>query len=129
MNKILLLLSLLVCALGFAQDWKPIFEAEDVAYYYKPNTKNTTWIKEVSDKTEYEPEDSLETKVIKGYTVTLWKFDCDDKKIAPLQINTYSYDGKLLQEIQNEAEETEMFFVVSDTVGEKFFGEFCGKGK
>lgn len=128
MKKILLLLSLLVCALSYAQDWKLIFEADDVAYYYKPNTKNTAWIKEVSDKTEYEPEDSLETNVVKGYKVTLWKFDCSEEKIAPIQINVFSHDGKLLQEIQNEAEETEMFFVVSDTVGERFFGVFCGKG-
>lgn len=128
MKKILLLLSLLICTLSYAQDWKLIFEADDVAYYYKPNTKNTAWIKEVSDKMEYEPEDSLETKVIKGYHITLWKFDCAEEKIAPIQINVFSHDGKLLQEIQNEAEETEMFFVVSDTVGERFFGVFCGKG-
>lgn len=37
--------------------------------------------------------------------------------------------GKLLQEIQNEDDETEMFFVIPDTVGEGFFGVFCGKGK
>lgn len=129
MKKILFLLSLFVCTLSYAQDWKLVFEADDVVYYYKPQTKNTAWIKEVSDKTEYEPEDSLETKVVKGYVVTLWKFDCAEEKIAPLHINTYSYDGKLLQEVQNEVEETEMFFVVSDTVGERFFGEFCGKGK
>ena len=69
MKKILLLLSLLIFSLSYTQDWKLIFEADDVAYY-KPNTKNTAWIKDVSDKTEYEPEDSLETKVIKVYQIT-----------------------------------------------------------
>lgn len=128
MKKFFFLLLLLVFSLSYAQDWKLIFEADDVAYYYKPNTKNTAWIKDVSDKTEYEPEDSLETKVIKGYKVTLWKFDCTEEKIAPIQINTYSHDGKLLQEVQNEEDETAMFFVISDTVGERFFGVFCGKG-
>ena len=129
MKKILLLLSLFVFTLSYAQDWKLIFEADDVAYYHKPNTKNTAWIKDVSDKTEYEPEDSLETKVIKGYQITLWKFDCDDKKIAPIQINVYSKEGKSLQNVKKDEYETEMFFVIPDSVGEGFFKVFCGKGK
>ncbi|KFC21313.1 surface-adhesin E family protein [Epilithonimonas lactis] len=129
MKKILLLLSIFVCTLSYAQDWKPIFEAEDIAYYYKPQTKNTAWIKEVSDKTEYEPEDSLETKVIKGYQITLWKFDCDDKKISPIQINVYSTEGKPLQSVRKDEDETEMLFVIPDSAGEGFFGVFCGKGK
>lgn len=129
MKKILLLLSLLVCALSYAQDCKLIFEADNVAYYYKPNTKNTAWIKEVSDKTEYESEDSLETKVIKGYQITLWKFDCADKKIGPIQINVYSKEGKPLQSVKKDEDETEMFFVIPDSVGEGFFKVFCGKGK
>lgn len=129
MKKILLLLSLLICTLSYAQDWKLIFEADDVAYYYKPNTKNTAWIKEVSDKMEYEPEDSLETKVIKGYQITLWKFDCAEEKIAPIQINVYSKEGKPLQSVKKDEAEAEMFFVIPDSVGEGFFKWFCGKGK
>lgn len=129
MKKILLLLSLLVCSLSYAQDWKLIFEADNVAYYYQPNTKNTAWIKDVSDKTEYEPEDSLETKVVKGYKVTLWKFDCAEEKIAPIKINVYSKEGKPLQSVKKDDDETEMFFVIPDSVGEGFFKVFCGKGK
>lgn len=129
MKKILLLLSLLVFSLSYSQDWKLIFETDGVFYYYKPNTKSTAWIKAVSDKTEYYSIDSLDKKMTEGYILTLWKFDCDDKKINPIQINVYSKDGTPLQSVKKDEDETEMFFVIPDSVGEGFFNVFCEKSK
>lgn len=129
MKKILLLLSIFVCALGYAQDWKPIFEAEDVAYYYKPNTKNTAWIKEVSKETKYYKKDSTGLEKIDGYTLTLWKFDCENKKIGPIQINVYSKEGNLLNNLFENDYVVDMKYIVPDSKGEGFLNIFCSKEK
>ena len=101
MKKILLLLSLLIFSLRYAQDWKLIFEADSVAYYYKPHTTNTAWIKVFSNQTEYYLKNIVNVQVTDGYTLTLWKFDCENKTITPLQINVYSKTGGLLQSVIN----------------------------
>ena len=128
MKKILLLLSLLICTLSYAQDWKLIFEADDVAYYYKPNTENTAWIKSVSDKTEYYPTRTSKTsKYVDGYRLTLWKFDCYSKQIGLIQVNVYSKEGKLMSKMSEQEYLVDLEYVTPDSIGEGFYSAFCLK--
>ena len=127
MKKILLLLSLLIFSLSYSQEWKFLFEINNESFFFKPNTKNTGWIKVISEKTEYYLKNIVNVQVTDGYTKTLWKFDCENKKIAPLQINVYSKTGGLLQSIKKDEYETEMLFVIPDSVGEGFLNAFCNK--
>jgi len=56
-----------------------------------------------------------------GYTMTLWKFDCDSKKITQIQLIVYSQEGKLLQNVENDEYSIKMIYVTPDSLGEGFF--------
>ncbi len=127
MKKILLLLLLLTFSLSYAQDWKFLFENNNESFFFKPNTKNTGWIKVISEKTEYYLKNIVNVQVTDGYTKTLWKFDCENKKIAQLQIHVYSKTGGILQSVENEESSLKTTYVIPDTVGEGFLNAFCNK--
>lgn len=129
MKKILLLLSLLVFSLSYAQDWKTISLDDEETVFYKYNTDDTAWFKTVSEKTEYYAKNSKVAKIVNGYTLALFKFDCDNKKMGLLQMNVYSKEGKLLDHFEMNEILAEMSYVVPETVGERYFNEFCNKEK
>jgi len=125
MNKLLSALCLLTFSFSYSQDWQFIFENNTDTFYYKPNTENTIWIKMISSKTDYYPKTSTGLKVIDGYIVTLWKFDCENKKAGLVQQNVYSKEDNLLASLKQNQYLTEMKYVIPDSVGEGFFGVFC----
>lgn len=125
MDKLLLALSLFIFSFGYSQDWKFIFENNTDSFYYKPNTEDTAWIKVISGKTEYFPKTSTGLRVIDGYILTLWKFDCENKKAGLLQWNIYSKEDSLLSSLKQNKYLIEMAYVIPDSVGEGFFGAFC----
>jgi|GEM_PF-1303623 len=129
MTKLLLALSFFVFSFSYAQDWKYIFEINNQRYYYRPNTKNTAWIKDVSKETKYYKKDSTGLEIIDGYTLTLWKFDCENKQIGPVQINVYSNEGTLLNNLSENEYLVDMKYVTPESSGERFLNEFCNKAK
>ena len=104
MKKILLIISLFVISFCYSQDWELVTKQENGIFYYKPNTNETAWIKIVSDKTEYYPsKTSSKTKIVDGYKLVLWKYDCIEKKIGIIKSTTYTKAGKVLENFsQNE---------------------------
>ncbi|KFC20216.1 hypothetical protein [Chryseobacterium sp. FH1] len=129
MKKILLFLSLLLFSLSYSQDWKTISLNDEEAVFYKYNTDDTAWFKTVSEKTEYYPKNSKVAKIVNGYTLALFKFDCDDKKMGLFQMNVYSKEGKLLDHFEVNEILADMSYVVPETMGERYFNEFCNKEK
>jgi len=127
MKKILLLLSILICALSYAQDWKFLFKEANKTYYYKPNTENTAWIKIVSNKIEYYQSNVL--KSVDGYKLLLWRFECNPKKIGIKQIIVYSKKGKLMRKMPKKDHLVEMDDVTPNTNAEIFLNVFCNKEK
>lgn len=123
MKKILLLLSLLLFSISYAQDWKFLFKEPNKTYYYKPNTKNTAWIKIVSNKIEYYQSRVL--KSVDGYKLMLYKFQCDPKKIGIKQIIVYSKKGKLMRNMAEKDHLIEMSNVTPKTNAELFLNVFC----
>lgn len=126
MKKTLLLLSFFIFSFGYSQDWKLLFEIEGATYYYKPNTDDNAWIKIVSAETEYYPDKfSKKAKIVDGYRVLLWKFDCRNKKLGVIQVTTYSKDGKVLNTYKENEILVEMNYVNPDSVGEGLLNTFC----
>ncbi|WP_379964897.1 hypothetical protein [Epilithonimonas sp. UC225_85] len=127
MKKLLLALSLSLFSFSYSQDWKTISPGDEEAVFYKYNTDNTGWFKTVSEKTEYYPKNSNVAKIVNGYTLALFKFDCDNKKMGILQMNVYSKEGKLLDHFEVNEIIADMSYVVPETMGERYFNEFCNK--
>lgn len=126
MKKTLLLLSFFIFSFGYSQDWKLLFEIEGATYYYKPNTDDNAWIKIVSSKTEYySNESSQKSKIVDGYKILLWKFDCRNKKIGVIKTSTYSKDGKIVDSNSVNEFLVEMDYVNPDSVGEELLTVFC----
>lgn len=117
MKKILLLFALLIsCNVLFAQksEWELIAEGVDsTMYYYKPNTKNTAWIKVVEEKNK-----NVE------YLINLYQFDCDERKIGVVQVVSYK-NGKVLNSTTLKSYEIEMRYVVPESIGETLLLYFC----
>ena len=79
----------------------------------------------ISSKTEYYPKTSTGLKVMDGYIVTLWKFDCENKKAGLVQQNVYSKEDNLLASLKQNQYLEEMIYTIPDSVGEGFLGVFC----
>lgn len=127
MKKIVLLLTLLIGANLFSQDWEEILKGNDNKYYYKPNTDTTAWIKETSDKMAYYPTNSKNKKIIDGYKIVLYKFDCSEKQIGILQMTVYSKSGKVVSSAKISELFVEMNYVIPDSIGEGMLNLFCEK--
>ena len=127
MTKFLFTLFLLIFSFSYSQGWKFLFEKNNESFFYKPNTKNTAWIKVFSEKTEYYLKNIVNVQVTEGYTLTLWKFDCKEKKITPLQINVYSKTGGLLQSVHKDESSLDTTYVIPESVGEGCLNAFCSK--
>lgn len=126
MKKYLLLLMLFAFSFSYSQDWKLIFELKNGTYYYKANTKNTAWIKLVSDKTEYFPDEiSKKAIIVDGYKLMLWKFDCRSRQTGIIQIIAYSQDGEVLDTYRENEILVEMDYVIPGTIGEGLLETFC----
>ena len=124
MKTILFLFVILFGENLVAQEWKYITKsANGTEYFYKPNTSKTAWIKQVSSQTAY--YEKGQKKIVDGYNLTLWRFDCEDKKIGVVQQNTYNADGELLNTFTLKEYEIELTYVVPDTIGENLINTFC----
>lgn len=125
MKKFLFITTLLIGANLFAQDWEYITSGEDNnKFYYKPNTDDTAWIKEVSEKLVTYDKDQ---KTIDGYRLTLYKFDCSKRQIGGIQIITYSKSGKMLKTYTLPEYSVQMNYVVPESIGESILNSFCEK--
>ena len=125
MKQTLLFLLIVFSIKTYSQNWEQILQTEQEEYFYKPNTRNTAWVKVVSEKTEYTSEKTLKNEIIDGYKMILWKFDCYEKKLGIIQAIIYSKDGKPLDSFKQNEILVEMDFVVPETVGEKLLYIFC----
>ena len=110
-----------------AQEWKYIIKSADgTEYYYKPNTSKTAWVKQVSSKTSYySKEEKGQKKIVDGYHVCLWKFDCEEKKIGLAQQNTYNTNGEVLSAITFKEYDIEMIYPNPDSIAENLINAFC----
>ena len=127
MKTILLLILLFTLSNSYSQDseWTQLFENKQGNFFFKPNSNNTAWIKIVSEKTKYTLENSTQEKIVDGYRVMLYKFDCYSKKIGVMKLITYSKDGELLDSINLKEYQVEMDYPNPDSVGEGFLKLFC----
>lgn len=125
MKRTTILFFLLTSLFAYSQDWEQIGENDSGKYFYKPYTKNTAWVKKISDKIEYFVDSPIKPKIVDGYQLVLWKFDCDDKKIGILQINTYTAHEKLLQSRNVPSYLMKMDYVTPDSIGEIYIETFC----
>lgn len=127
MKKFLFITTLLIGANLFAQDWEYVTSGEDNnKFYYKPNTDDTAWIKEVSEKlVNYDTDKGKNKKTIDGYRVTLYKFDCSKRQIGGIQIITYSKLGKILKTYTLPEYLVQMNYVVPESIGESILNSFC----
>jgi|SRR5690606_14764868 len=120
----------LTTTLSYSQnkDWEFILESETGSYYYKPNNNRTAWIKVVSEKTQYYPKETYpKAKIIDGYTILLWKFDCNDQKMGIIKSTTYSKDGNSVSTFSQNEVLVEMEYVNPDSIGEAILNTFCGQ--
>ncbi|MDR6157027.1 mRNA deadenylase 3'-5' endonuclease subunit Ccr4 [Chryseobacterium sp. SLBN-27] len=124
MKKIILLLPVFITTNLFSQDWKEILASDNHKYYYKPSTEKTAWIKDVSEQTEYYPANNNK-KIIDGYKIILYKFDCSEKQIGVLQMTTYSKSGKVLNTTRINEYLVQMDYVIPDSIGEGILDSFC----
>ncbi len=125
MKQTLVLLLIVFSIKTYSQNWEQILQTEQEEYFYKPNTRNTAWIKIVSEKTEYVSEKTQKEEIIDGYKMILWKFDCNGKKIGVIQAIIYSKDGKSLNSYKQNEILVEMDYVVPESLGEKLLYIFC----
>ena len=100
---------------------------QETDYYYKLNSYNTAWTKEISKKTKYYPTRSETPRIIDGYQINLQKFDCSEKKMGIIQITTYSKSGKVLKTSKSTDYYVEMNYVIPDSLGESLLNAFCSK--
>lgn len=132
MKKFLLLIffNIFVCQIyGQATEWQYIItDSANREYYYKHNSHDTAWTKEISKTIIYFTGDKLQDKkVVDGYQINLYQFDCSDKKISIAQVNTYSKSGEVLKTTKIKDDLVEMDYVLPDSVGESFLQSFCSK--
>jgi hypothetical protein len=128
MKKILFLITFLATSFSYSQvkDWEFILESENGTYYYKPNNNRTAWVKVVSEKTKYYPKETYpKAKIIDGYVMALWKFDCEEQKMGIVKSTTYSKDGKSLDSFSDDEILVDMDYVNPDSVGEAILNTFC----
>ena len=128
MKKVLFLISFLATSFCYSQvkDWEFILESEAGTYYYKPNNDRTAWIKVVSENTKYYPKETYpKAKTIDGYTMILWKFDCDEQKMGIVKSTTYSKDGISINSYSHDEILVEMDYVNPDSIGEALLTTFC----
>lgn len=128
MKKFLFLITFLITSFSYSQvkDWEFILESENDTYYYKPNNNRTAWVKVVSEKTKYYPKETYpKAKIIDGYVMALWKFDCDEQKMGIVKSTTYSKDGKSLDSFSENEILVDMDYVNPDSIGEALLNTFC----
>ncbi|SHK45079.1 hypothetical protein [Epilithonimonas mollis] len=125
MNRLLPALSLFIFSFSYSQDWKYIFESNTDIFYYKPDTENTAWIKMISGKTEYYPKTSTGLKIIDGYILTLWRFDCENRKAGLVQWKLYTKEDSILASLSHNQYLSEMAYAIPEFVAEGFLGVFC----
>ena len=125
MKTILFLFVILFGENLVAQEWKYITTGTDgTEYYYKPNTSKNAWIKQVSSKTTYYSKAGLK-KTVDGYSITLWKFDCEEKKIGLVQCSTYNTNGETLNTVTFKDYEIEFTYPIPGSTGESMINAFC----
>jgi hypothetical protein len=127
MKTILLLFVIMFGENLFAQEWKYITKSTDgTEYYYKPNTTKTAWVKQVSSKTSYySKSEKGQKKIVDGYHICLWKFDCEEKKLGLAQQNTYDINGEMLNAVTLKDYDIEMIYPVPDSIAENLINTFC----
>lgn len=126
----LLFLNIFVCQIyGQTTEWKYITtDSAKREYYFKKNSHETAWTKEVSKTIVYFTGDKMQDeKVVDGYQINLYKFGCSDKKIGIVQVSTYSKSGEVLKTTKIKDDLVEMNYVLPDSVGESFLQSFCSK--
>lgn len=113
------------CLFSQTNDWKYLGknDSEKTIFYFKPNSNDTGWIKSESPETVY--YDKNQKKVIDGFTLNLWRFDCEERQIGLVQSIIYSKNSKLLQSIFLKDYEVEMNYVIPESNGEAFLKAFC----
>lgn len=125
-----LLISLLILPfISFSQQWSFIGTSNKSDYYIRKKTlqsdDNKYWIKEVAPKLDYKTKSGKKVVVLNGYRLTLYDFDCSERRLQLIQNVLYNSLGKNVFSYEKEDWEDDWSDVIPDTLGEFFLNTIC----
>src|SRR4030042_1766904 len=117
----------------WGEDWKLIRKNKDGdSYYYDASniTRPSKNIVRGSVKMVYS-EKSINREIEKlgsshkdfSYRINLWEMNCSEKKVAFLQITTYTKNGTVIKSIK--LDKITWMSIVPDTMGEDLYKALC----
>lgn len=114
---------------SFSQEWSFIGTSNKSNYYIRKKTSqsedNKYWIKEVAPKLDYKTKSGKKVVVLNGYRLTLYDFDCSDRRLQLIQNVLYNSLGKNVFSYEKEDWEDDWSDVIPDTLGEFFLNTIC----
>lgn len=127
MKKLLLIiLAFFTFSFSYSQEWKLIDTRENgEKVYIRPNSRNTAWIKEQSSESQMEFDKLDSFANVHNYTLKLFKFDCNSRKIGLINYYKYNTDGEVYKSEENIEVLVDMVYVIPDSVGEFFLKKHC----
>lgn len=126
MKRLFTLFTIFLASHLFSQkdDWQLLGTANLHTYYYKAHSRNKAWIKTESKQLEYIDNKGAK-KVIDGYQMNLWQYDCDERQIGIIQLTTYDKLGSVVGSYSKKSYEIELEYVNPNSMGEYFVNVFC----
>ncbi|WP_313101115.1 hypothetical protein [Epilithonimonas sp.] len=125
-KKLLFLLLSLNFSLIFCQNWFLLKSNNDHKYYVKDflssSDDDKIWVKQVSNKVEYFPNEKVKKAIIERELVT-WKINCSAKKLGLERVITYDKKGNVLSDLKEDFVILED--VIPDSVGESLLNNLC----
>jgi len=120
-------------AVVWGEDWKLIRKNKDGDSYYYDASNITHPSKNIvrgSVKMVYS-EKSINREIEKlgsshkdfSYRINLWEMNCSEKKVAFLQITTYTKNGTVIKSIK--LDKITWMSIVPDTMGEDLYKALC----
>lgn len=127
--KPLIIALLILPFVSYSQDWSFIGTSNKSNFYVRKKTsqsgENKYWIKEVAPKLDYKTKSGKKVVVLNGYRLTLYDFDCSDRRLQLIQNVLYNSLGKNVFSYEKEDWEDDWSDVIPDTLGEFFLNTVC----
>ena len=127
--KPLIIALLILPFLSYSQDWSFIGTSNKSNYYLRKKTSqsddNKYWIKEVAPKLDYQTKSGKKVIILNGYRLSLYDFDCSDRRLQLIQHVIYNSVGKNVYSYEKEDWEDDWSDVIPDTNGEFFLNTVC----
>ena len=123
MARYLIILIALISHLGFSQEWEKIDSSDDgEEIFIRPHSKNSAWIKTTNTDVY---KSSLDSEPVKGQTMVLFRFDCDNLKLGVLANVQYDNEGEVVRSDQTNELLVDMKYPIPDSYGEFYLKTFC----